>query len=243
MRKCSALRRVARPLRQLKQRGGRPALAHLLHRSLLARSWTKVVGGWLIAARSTSLGVLQRSHWLAPTAPRAPLPTGELKSRTSAVWMPRSLARSQWRRRVDVRWCVRRRRRAPAIRRPRRRPSACLRSTCPAERPWCGGDHADRRVDSSNFEDLTPGSRRSCRSSVWGAHGRGPETEPDHCPVDRQPTHRLPSLIRRQRPRGAAFVAAVRIFQCSEWRLLPAPRPPTGKAEGLDGQLIRLSFP
>ena len=128
------------------------------------------------------------------TAPRAPLPTGESKSRTSAVWMPRSLARSQWRRRVDVRWCVRRRRRAPAIRRPRRRPSACLRSTCPAERPWCGGDHADRRVDSSNFEDLSAWIETILPLVCLGSPWRGPETEPDHCPVYRQPTHRLPSL-------------------------------------------------
>src|SRR4051812_46728390 len=45
--------------------GRRPALAHLRQRSRLARSCTKVVGGCLIAARSTSLGVLQRAHWIS----------------------------------------------------------------------------------------------------------------------------------------------------------------------------------
>src|ERR1700758_4753624 len=45
--------------------GRRPALAHLRQRSRLARSWTKVVGGCFIAARSTSLGVLQRAHWIS----------------------------------------------------------------------------------------------------------------------------------------------------------------------------------
>jgi hypothetical protein len=37
-------------------------LAHFRHRSLLARSYTKVVGGCFMAARSTSLGVLQREQ-------------------------------------------------------------------------------------------------------------------------------------------------------------------------------------
>jgi hypothetical protein len=42
--------------------GRRPALEHLRQRSRLARSCTNVVGGCFIAARSTSLGVLQRAH-------------------------------------------------------------------------------------------------------------------------------------------------------------------------------------
>jgi hypothetical protein len=42
--------------------GRRPALAHLLQRSRLAKSWTKVVGGWRSAARSTFRLVLQREH-------------------------------------------------------------------------------------------------------------------------------------------------------------------------------------
>jgi hypothetical protein len=41
------------------------ALAHLQQRSRLARSCTKVVGGCFIAARSTSLGVLQRAHLIS----------------------------------------------------------------------------------------------------------------------------------------------------------------------------------
>jgi len=45
--------------------GRRPALAHLRQRSRLARSCTKVVGGCFIAARSTSLGVLHRAHWIS----------------------------------------------------------------------------------------------------------------------------------------------------------------------------------
>src|ERR1700761_5659909 len=45
--------------------GRRPAWAHFRQRSRLARSWTKVVGGCFIAARSTSLGVLQREHWIS----------------------------------------------------------------------------------------------------------------------------------------------------------------------------------
>src|ERR1700758_1880412 len=45
--------------------GRRPALAHLRQRSRLARSCTKVVGGCFIAARSTSLGVLQRAHLMS----------------------------------------------------------------------------------------------------------------------------------------------------------------------------------
>ena len=40
----------------------RLALAHLLQRSRLARSWTSVVGGWRSAARSTSRLVQQREH-------------------------------------------------------------------------------------------------------------------------------------------------------------------------------------
>src|SRR6202162_405114 len=48
--------------------GRRPALAHFRHRSRLARSWTKVVGGCFIAARSTSLGVLQREHRISSQA-------------------------------------------------------------------------------------------------------------------------------------------------------------------------------
>src|SRR6266404_5990525 len=43
----------------------RPALAHLRQRSRLARSCTKVVGGCFIAARLTSLGVLQRAHLIS----------------------------------------------------------------------------------------------------------------------------------------------------------------------------------
>ena len=42
-----------------------PAFAHLLQRRRLARSCTKVVGGCFMAARSTSLGVLQREHWIS----------------------------------------------------------------------------------------------------------------------------------------------------------------------------------
>jgi hypothetical protein len=45
--------------------GRRPALVHLRHRSRLARSCTKVVGGCFMAARSTSLGVSQREHWIS----------------------------------------------------------------------------------------------------------------------------------------------------------------------------------
>src|SRR3984957_13067263 len=45
--------------------GRRPALAHLRQRRRLARSCTKVVGGCFMAARSTSLGVLQREHWIS----------------------------------------------------------------------------------------------------------------------------------------------------------------------------------
>ena len=45
--------------------GRRPALAHLRQRSRLARSCTKVVGGCFITARSTSLGVLHRAHWIS----------------------------------------------------------------------------------------------------------------------------------------------------------------------------------
>jgi hypothetical protein len=48
--------------------------SHLRQRSRLARSCTKVVGGCFIAARSTSLGVLQRAHpissqWKPPFTP------------------------------------------------------------------------------------------------------------------------------------------------------------------------------
>src|SRR5581483_6231212 len=42
--------------------GRRPALAHLLQRRRLARSWTRVVGGWHSATSSTSRFVLQREH-------------------------------------------------------------------------------------------------------------------------------------------------------------------------------------
>src|SRR3984957_21306731 len=45
--------------------GRRPALAHFRQRSRLARSCTKVVGGCFMAARSTSLGVLHRAHWIS----------------------------------------------------------------------------------------------------------------------------------------------------------------------------------
>src|ERR1700693_4513830 len=45
--------------------GRRPTLLHLRQRSRLARSCTKVVGGCFIAARSTSLGVLQRAHLIS----------------------------------------------------------------------------------------------------------------------------------------------------------------------------------
>jgi hypothetical protein len=45
--------------------GRRPALAHLRQRRRPARSCTKVVGGCFMAARSTSLGVLQREHWIS----------------------------------------------------------------------------------------------------------------------------------------------------------------------------------
>jgi hypothetical protein len=48
--------------------GRRPALAHFRHRRRLARSCTKVVGGCFMAARSTSLGVLQREHWISSHA-------------------------------------------------------------------------------------------------------------------------------------------------------------------------------
>ena len=37
-------------------------------RRRLARSCTKVVGGCFMAARSTSLGVLQREHWISSQA-------------------------------------------------------------------------------------------------------------------------------------------------------------------------------
>src|SRR3984957_18191639 len=48
--------------------GRRPALAHFRQRSRLAKSWTNVVGGCFITARSTSLGVLQREHWISSQA-------------------------------------------------------------------------------------------------------------------------------------------------------------------------------
>src|ERR1700692_744488 len=50
--------------------GRRPVLAHFRHRRRLARSCTKVVGGCFMAARSTSLGVLQRGHWISTQASR-----------------------------------------------------------------------------------------------------------------------------------------------------------------------------
>src|SRR3981189_2081591 len=45
--------------------GRPPVLAHLRQRRRLARLCTKVVGGCLRAARSTSFGVLQREHWIS----------------------------------------------------------------------------------------------------------------------------------------------------------------------------------
>lgn len=48
--------------------GRRPALAHLLQRSRLPKSWTNVVGGWRSAARSTSRFILQREHSISREA-------------------------------------------------------------------------------------------------------------------------------------------------------------------------------
>src|SRR6202000_2389330 len=48
--------------------GRRPALVHFRQRSRLARSWTNVVGGCFIAARSTSLGVLHLEYWICSQA-------------------------------------------------------------------------------------------------------------------------------------------------------------------------------